>query len=870
MIGRTISHYKIVDKLGEGGMGAVYKAEDTTLNRLVAIKALSSHLSDNDEAQERFVREAQAASSLNHSNITTVYELLEDEGEQFIVMEYVDGKTIRDVVESSRVSIRKAVDTLIQAAEALEAAHNKGILHRDVKSANIMISMEGNVKVMDFGLAHLEERSQLTRTGTTMGTVAYSSPEQLVGAPVDRRSEIFSLGVVFYELLTGQLPFKSPSEGELVFEIINTEQEMLTSCREDVPENICSVVNKMLIKKPELRYQSCGELIGDLNAIRSELETTTVEISTALPAMRAKRRNQFAIGVVLIGIIIGAVFLLLPGKGGPDLNPNQLVVIALEDTSTDSDRSEKRWWAANSTVKGLMDAGFTGITDYATALQVTQNVVEEIRDGKTVNLIRTVAEETGAGTVITIDSYMVDGITEFQAQITDARNGNLLKSLSSATGQEIESDRDALATLLDQVLSFWNLRIGERIIDTEISSGRIPSFEASKVFKEGLEQYIAADRDNAILTFYRASQLDPTYASPLIYAGIELRNDLGNVNFNRPAELDSILAVLTSLHDQYPLNELDRCWMTWLVESTQRTQGFGERRLAAIKRAAEIAPGSKAVFNYATALIGLNYPREAIKALDTLDPERGPMKGWYPYFAWKCDAYHMLGEHAEELETVRQARELYPEENGFLYYELLALSALGNIDELNELMEEYQALPPTGSTPAYRMRQVARELKTHGHGMEIVTEYCDRAIQWYENERGDDTNRYRGSIAYGHFTAFRWEEARALFEEMAAEYPEISNYQCYLCVLAARRGDREEALRIRESLEQFTFTSEAGRIKWYADIATQLGDYAEAVRLVQEYIRLAPSGWHQNLSSDWDLEPLWDNPQYQELMRPKG
>ncbi|MFC1629444.1 serine/threonine protein kinase [Gemmatimonadota bacterium] len=295
MIGRTISHYKIVDKLGEGGMGAVYKAEDSTLNRLVAIKALSSHLSENDEARERFVREAQAASSLNHSNITTIYELLEDDGEQFIVMEYVDGKTIRDVVESSRVSIRKAVDILIQSAEALEAAHNKGILHRDVKSANIMVSMEGNVKVMDFGLAHLEERSQLTRTGTTMGTLAYSSPEQLVGSPVDRRSEVFSLGVVFYELLTGQLPFKSPSEGELVFEIINTEQDMLTTCREDVPESVCSVVNKMLIKKPELRYQTCGELLTDLKAIRSELETTTVQISSDLPAIKARKKKRLAL-----------------------------------------------------------------------------------------------------------------------------------------------------------------------------------------------------------------------------------------------------------------------------------------------------------------------------------------------------------------------------------------------------------------------------------------------------------------------------------------------------------------------------------------------------------------------------------------------
>ena len=181
MIGKTISHYKIVDKLGEGGMGAVYKAEDTTLCRLVAMKSLTSSLAEDEEARERFVREAQAASSLNHPNITVVHELLEDEGERFICMEYIEGKTIRDMVESGIVSVRKAIDIIIQTAEALEAAHNKGILHRDVKSANIMVNMEGRVKVMDFGLAHLEERSQLTRTGTTMGTLSYSSPEQISG-----------------------------------------------------------------------------------------------------------------------------------------------------------------------------------------------------------------------------------------------------------------------------------------------------------------------------------------------------------------------------------------------------------------------------------------------------------------------------------------------------------------------------------------------------------------------------------------------------------------------------------------------------------------------------------------------------------------
>ncbi len=332
MIGRTISHYKIVDKLGEGGMGAVYKAEDTTLQRLVALKALSTQLAQNEEARARFVREAQAASALNHANITTVYELLEEEGEQFIAMEYVEGKTIRDIIESGHVSIRKALDIIIQAAEALEAAHNKGILHRDVKSANIMVSMEGNVKVMDFGLAHLEERSQLTRTGTTMGTLAYSSPEQLIGRPVDRKSEVFSLGCVFYELLTGQLPFRSPSEGELVFAIINNEQDRPSKLREDVPEKVDAVVTRMLEKKPELRYPSCGELLSDLKAIRGELETTTVQFSGATEMLRGRARGR-TIALAGTAVIAGLIALYLLVLAPRAEEPPYLAILPFTDVN---------------------------------------------------------------------------------------------------------------------------------------------------------------------------------------------------------------------------------------------------------------------------------------------------------------------------------------------------------------------------------------------------------------------------------------------------------------------------------------------------------------------------------------------------------
>ncbi len=299
MIGRTIGQYQIIDKIGEGGMGTVYKAEDTTLHRLVALKTLSGHLTEDEEAQERFIREAQAASALNHPNITTVYEFIKDDDTRLICMEYVEGKTIRDMVESGIVSVRKAIDIITQAAEALEAAHNKGILHRDVKSANIMVNMEGRVKVMDFGLAQLAGKSQLTRTGTTMGTLSYSSPEQISGRSVDRRSEIFSLGVVFYELLTGQLPFKATNEAEILFAIINNEPPKLTTVREDVPDQVEAVVSKMLEKDSDLRYQTCGDFIDDLNDLRKGMETSTVSFTRTQKHVLPRQRQSFNWGSTL-------------------------------------------------------------------------------------------------------------------------------------------------------------------------------------------------------------------------------------------------------------------------------------------------------------------------------------------------------------------------------------------------------------------------------------------------------------------------------------------------------------------------------------------------------------------------------------------
>ena len=216
MIGKTISHYKISDKLGEGGMGVVYKAEDTRLNRIVALKFLPDQALGGEEEKARFVREAQAAAALDHSNICTTYEIDESEGRAFIAMAFVDGQSLEEKVSSGPLGPKEAVDIAVQVAEGLQEAHENGIVHRDIKSANIMVGKKGQAKIMDFGLAKLIGYTKLTKTATIMGTVAYMSPEQALGEVVDHRTDIWSLGVVLYESLTGRLPFMAENDAALL------------------------------------------------------------------------------------------------------------------------------------------------------------------------------------------------------------------------------------------------------------------------------------------------------------------------------------------------------------------------------------------------------------------------------------------------------------------------------------------------------------------------------------------------------------------------------------------------------------------------------------------------------------------------------
>ncbi len=269
MIGSTISHYRIIGKLGEGGMGEVYKAEDTKLGRIVALKFLAPSLRSDPEARKRFNYEARAASALDHENICTIHDIDETtDGRLFIVMAFCDGETLKDRIDKRRLETDEALDIAVQVLQGLAKAHEHGIIHRDIKPANIIVTTDGGAKIVDFGLAKLSDRTVLTRTSSTLGTVAYMSPEQSIGNEVDARSDVWSMGVILYELLTGRRPFKGDHEPAVLYLINNAEPEPLASLAPGISPQLARVVHRALEKDPGSRHASAAELLADLKAAR--------------------------------------------------------------------------------------------------------------------------------------------------------------------------------------------------------------------------------------------------------------------------------------------------------------------------------------------------------------------------------------------------------------------------------------------------------------------------------------------------------------------------------------------------------------------------------------------------------------------------
>jgi TolB-like protein/tetratricopeptide (TPR) repeat protein len=328
VIGSIVGQYRILEKVGEGGMGVVYKAEDTTLKRIVALKFLPHHLTSNEAEQARFIQEAQAASALNHPNVCVIYGMGNEGGQQYIAMEFVEGTTLHAKNTGAPLALKDALGYAIQIGEALQEAHSSGIVHRDVKSENIMITAKNQVKVMDFGLAKLKGSLKLTRSSSTVGTLAYMAPEQIQGGEVDARSDIFSFGIVLFEMVTGHLPFRGEHDAAIMYSILNEEPLSLHQYRDDCPADLDRIIVRSLEKDPEDRYQHIDDMVSELRRLQKQSsrvihppevqarETVPAEVRPATGTitgtpLRPSPRRLRVILIAAAGVVIlaGALFL---------------------------------------------------------------------------------------------------------------------------------------------------------------------------------------------------------------------------------------------------------------------------------------------------------------------------------------------------------------------------------------------------------------------------------------------------------------------------------------------------------------------------------------------------------------------------------
>ncbi len=858
MIGKTISHYKILEKLGEGGMGVVYKAQDIKLDRLLALKFLPPQLVASEAEKARFLQEAKSASALNHPNVCVIHDIQEEKGQQFIVMEYVDGVTLRKKFESKALSVNEAITYAIQIGEALKEAHSQGIVHRDIKSDNIMINSKNQVKVMDFGLAKLKGSLKLTKTSSTVGTLAYMAPEQIQGGEIDARSDIFSFGIVLYEMLTGQLPFKGEHEAAMMYSIVNEDPEPIQKYLPDTSSDLIHILNRLLEKTPDDRYQSMADVVIELRRLKKD--TSRVHrvpeaiVSQPLPTEPKIisqpsffRKNLIwlvGLAVLVIGSVV-VIFFLQPFKVSKQV-AKRVVVVPFQNQTGDPSLNSLGRMIADWTTQSLLQTGLAEV--------VPPEKVPELEKLKSV---RSIAKATGASMIVIGSYYKLGDTIEFQAKVMDA-NEKLLTAIEPVTS-EARKTMDGVESVRQRVLGALALVLDKRLEGWATQVSKPPKYDAYQQYVQGLDLFSKQfDYQGALEYFKRAYTIDTSFFFPLTDACAAY------INLGQLAQADSLVRFLNLRRAQLtPLQQLG------LDEESGWVSGDRMKCLNAVREAAKIAPGPFYAYEWGLDAFLVNRPKEAVEAFKMADQEQV----WLFYWGFFTASYHLLGEHKKELEIAKQARKRFPTSLSALNYEIRALAALGKIEEVKKLIEESLTLTKPGiatGTPGGTMRGAGEELRAHGYADAAMTIF-DQSVQWYKSRPAEEMDSLlRNAYALTLYDARRWEEAKSIFEELAKDSPDNIDYQGWLGLIAARQGDKEKALRVSEWLKNLKKPYLFGGYTYNrACIAAILGDKDQAIALLKESF-LQGRSYSIDLHTDVDFESLWDYPPFKELLKPKG
>jgi len=519
MIGQTISHYKILDKVGEGGMGIVYKAHDTKLDRTVALKFLPHYLGSDLSEKERFFHEARAASALNHPHITTIYEIDDAEEQIFIAMEYVEGKTLKQLIESETPSLKKVLDIAIQTCDGLAAAHEKGVIHRDIKSDNIMVTPKGQAKIMDFGLAKLRGATKLTKEGSTVGTAAYMSPEQASGEELDHRSDIFSFGVVLYELLTRNLPFRGEHHSAIMYSILNEDPQPVARYNNKVSPDLERIVSKALSKEKEERYQHIDDLLADLRRERKNLDyvkTTTLR----QPLEVAKPRKRIApllvagsaIAVLVVLILLFKPFQLkVSTDDTAEAAENSLAVMYFENIRDPEDGNHTGEMLSNLLITSLSQIEGLDVISRERLYDIQQELGEA--DSRTISpsLATQLAQRAGVKTMLLGSILQEQPELAVTLRLIEVKSGKILGSqrLTGFSTDRIFALVDSLAILVRNDLNITPSPATESKSVAEVTSN---SPEAYRSYIEGVELIKKFYHPEGRAALERAIELDSDFA----------------------------------------------------------------------------------------------------------------------------------------------------------------------------------------------------------------------------------------------------------------------------------------------------------------------------------------------------------------------